>query len=182
MEAAIFLRSERLTYRQTTVSDLEQIVAVENDAENIAYIIPWSKEQHAAVLSDSDKKHIVIEDEHMSWVGYVILAGLDSPHHSVELVRIVISKKNKGYGREAIKAMLKYIIEDLQAHRIWLDVKEYNERAKQLYLSLGFKQEGILRECIKNGDKYESLIVMSLLQQEVTHALGNKKTSAGRSH
>ncbi|WP_230873837.1 GNAT family N-acetyltransferase [Paenibacillus woosongensis] len=164
----MLLKSERLTYRPTMASDLEMVLAIENEHENIAYIIPWPRDQHMAALCDSDKRHIVIEDQVANLVGYLILAGLDSPHHSIELVRIVIAEKNKGYGREAIKAILQYVFDGLSAHRVWLDVKEYNERAKQLYSALGFKQEGILRECIKNGDQYESLIVMSLLRQEFT--------------
>lgn len=168
MKSTISMRSERLIYRLTTVRDLEMVLTQENDRENISYIFPWSRDGHVTTLSDSDKRHIVIEDEDMNQVGYIILAGLESPHQNIELVRIVISKKNNGYGREAIKAILQYVFEGLGAHRIWLDVKEHNERAKQLYLSLGFKQEGILRESIKNGDQYESLILMSMLRQEFT--------------
>ncbi|MGG4552303.1 GNAT family N-acetyltransferase [Paenibacillus humicus] len=168
MNSSMLLKSERLTYRSTMASDLEMVLAIENDHENRSYIIPWPRDQHMAALRDSDKRHIVIEDEAANPVGYMILAGLDSPHHSIELVRIVIAEKNKGYGREAVKAVLQYAFKGLSAHRVWLDVKEYNERAMQLYLALGFKQEGVLRECIKNGDQYESLIVMSLLRQEFT--------------
>ncbi|AZK45117.1 GNAT family N-acetyltransferase [Paenibacillus lentus] len=168
MKSAIFMRSERLVYRLTMVRDVEMVLTLENDRENISYIIPWSRDEHITTLNDSDKRHIVIEDEELNQVGYIILAGLENPHQNIELVRIVISKKNKGYGREAIRALLQHVFGELGAHRIWLDVKVHNERARQLYLSLGFKQEGILRECIKNGDHYESLILMSLLRQEFT--------------
>lgn len=166
MKSSKFLKSERLTYRQTVNNDIETVLSIENDSENITYIIPWSKEQHIKTLSDSDKKHIVIEDIDESIVGYIILAGLESPHNNVELVRITISEKSKGYGKEALNTILKYIFEDLNAHRLWLDVKDYNERAKNIYLSLGFKEEGHLRECIKNNDNYESLILMSMLNHE----------------
>ncbi|XEC96599.1 GNAT family N-acetyltransferase [Paenibacillus tarimensis] len=165
MKSGLFLYSKRLTYRQTVVCDLDTVLSIENDNENIRYIIPWSKDQHVKTLSDTDKKHIVIEDNKKQ-VGYIILAGLGSLHDNIELVRITISEKAKGYGKEALNTILKYIFEDHNAHRLWLDVKEYNERAKHIYLSLGFKQEGILRECIKNGDKFESLIIMSILKHE----------------
>jgi diamine N-acetyltransferase len=39
-------------------------------------------------------------------------------------------------------------------------------RACHLYESEGFVREGVLRECIWNGETYESLIVMSMLEQE----------------
>jgi RimJ/RimL family protein N-acetyltransferase len=55
---------------------------------------------------------------------------------------------------------------DLSAHRFWLDVKTLNERAYQLYRSEGFVEEGRLRESVRAGDGYDSLIVMSMLDRE----------------
>jgi len=60
----------------------------------------------------------------------------------------------------------KLCFEEWRAHRLWLDVKEHNMRARHLYESEGFVREGVLRECIRNGETYESLIVMSMLEQE----------------
>lgn len=39
-------------------------------------------------------------------------------------------------------------------------------RAKKLYESEGFIVEGCLRECLKTFDKWESLIIMSILKKE----------------
>ena len=55
---------------------------------------------------------------------------------------------------------------DLGAHRFWLDVKSKNERAPAPYRSEGFVEEGRLRESVRSGDGYDSLIVMSLLEPE----------------
>ena len=43
---------------------------------------------------------------------------------------------------------------------------EDNNRAIWLYTSEGFIKEGMLREALKIGDRYVSLIVMSVLQSE----------------
>jgi diamine N-acetyltransferase len=55
---------------------------------------------------------------------------------------------------------------DLKAHRFWLDVKSLNQRAQALYASEGFVEEGRLRESVRAGDGYDSLIVMSMLDRE----------------
>ena len=55
---------------------------------------------------------------------------------------------------------------DLGAHRFWLDVKSANVRALTLYRSEGFVEEGRLRESVRNGAGWDSLIVMSLLEPE----------------
>ena len=52
------------------------------------------------------------------------------------------------------------------AHRLWLDVYDNNVRAQNVYEAQGFTREGILRECIKAGNTYYSLIVMSILEYD----------------
>ena len=53
------------------------------------------------------------------------------------------------------------------AHRVWIDVKVHNDRARRAYTAVGFVQEGILRErrCCRTAI-YESLVIMSLLREE----------------
>jgi RimJ/RimL family protein N-acetyltransferase len=55
---------------------------------------------------------------------------------------------------------------DLGAHRFWLDVKSLNVRAQALYRSEGFVEEGRLRDSVKTDEGYDSLILMSMLEDE----------------
>jgi Acetyltransferases, including N-acetylases of ribosomal proteins len=55
---------------------------------------------------------------------------------------------------------------DLGAHRFWLDVHSANTRALALYRSEGFVEEGRLRESVRNGEGFDSLIVLSMLRDE----------------
>lgn len=111
--------------------------------------------------------HLIIEEgvSHRI-VGYIILAGLQNPNRNIEFKRIVITDKGKGYGRKALKLIKKIAFEQLKAHRLWLDVRYKNLRAQNLYLSEGFIKEGVLRECVLYNGKYESLILMSILENE----------------
>jgi RimJ/RimL family protein N-acetyltransferase len=54
----------------------------------------------------------------------------------------------------------------LAAHRVWLDVKVGNERARRAYASVGFVDEGVLRDALRADGGYESLAVMSILDHE----------------
>lgn len=157
--------------RPTTLEDLQFVLDVEHAEPNREFIIPWSRAQHALSLSDDDVRHFVaVRKTDQTPVGYVILAGLTNPNQCVELKRIVISEKGRGYGRAAVRAVKHLVLGELQAHRLWLDVKETNHRAQTLYESEGFIREGLLRECLKVGDRYESLLLMSILRNE--HAPG----------
>ncbi|WP_315969956.1 GNAT family protein [Brevibacillus massiliensis] len=81
-------------------------------------------------------------------------------------MRIVITDKGKGYGKEATGLIQDFVFTQLKAHRLWLDVKDHNLRAIHVYESAGFQVEGKLRECIRTDDRYESLIIMGILERE----------------
>ncbi len=153
--------------RRTTEGDLQYVLAAEADQDNRPFITAWPEENHRGVLNDANIQHLIIESKPNNIrVGFVILAGLQSEHRSIEFMRLVITEKGKGYGRAAVRTIKRHAFETLEAHRLWLDVKEHNKRARALYEQEGFRYEGTLRECLKSTDGFESLVVMSLLEQE----------------
>jgi len=152
--------------RATTLKDLPFILTAEQDADSRQFIIPWSAEQHATALGDSDIAHLVIEQKGRESVGFVIVAGLTNAHASLEFRRIVVSAKGKGIGRAAVRLVKQLAFAQWHAHRLWLDVKQNNLRARRLYESEGFAVEGLIRECLRGESGYESLIVMSMLEKE----------------
>lgn len=99
-------------------------------------------------------------------MGYMILAGMESPHEALELMRITIDEKGQGYGKEAILWVINFCFDTLGYHRLWLDVFTDNHKAISLYRQLGFTREGILRDCKKYGDHYRSMMLFSMLEEE----------------
>ena len=150
--------------RQTEEVDIDYIVSAENNEENRQYIIPWSREKHLQAMNTPDILHLIVQKE--AKVGYAILAGLTNVDNAIELRRIVITEKGKGYGRATIEMIKELAFNNYKAHRLWLDVKVQNIRAQSIYKAAGFVVEGILRECLKTENRYDSLIIMSILQHE----------------
>lgn len=148
-------------------SEVGMIAAWEREPENERFIEPWTEQRHAAALDDSDLRHLIVEGED-GVVGFALLAGLTNENSSVEFRRLVIVRKGQGYGRAAVEMVKQMCFEDLDAHRLWLDVVESNDRARSLYESAGFRVEGILRDSLKQGDEFASLVVMSILRPEFT--------------
>lgn len=150
--------------RNTEELDLDYVLRAESNDENRQYIISWPHEKHLQAVRDPDITHLIVQNE--TNVGYVILAGLLDANQSIELRRIVITEKGRGYGKATVEIIKKLAFETYHAHRLWLDVKTQNHRAQAIYSGAGFMTEGTLRECLKSGDRYESLVIMSMLQQE----------------
>ena len=152
---------------RTSEDDLDFVLSAEQSAENRAFVTVWTREQHLGALSSKDLSHLIIENTaDGNRVGYIILAGLADANQSIEFRRIVVTEKGRGYGRAALRMVKKLAFAELKAHRLWLDVKEHNVRARNMYESEGFVAEGVLRECIKSDVGFESLVVMSMLNSE----------------
>ena len=163
----------RVRLRPTMSSDIEYVLSLETDPENLQFITPWERTQHEAAIRFPDFRHFIIEGgAGLDAAGFLILIGCRSQNQSLELKRMVVQSKGAGYGRAALRVAKKVAFDDLRAHRLWLDVKEGNSRAQALYDSEGFVTEGRLREAVKVGAGFESLVVMSMLRAEFTGRRG----------
>lgn len=160
-------RSENLVLCRSEEKDLDFVLKTEQHPDNNPFVGQWTREEHQDTFSKDDLLHLMITSvKDGKPVGYIIIAGLKNRNRSIELRRIVIAEKGKGYGRETLRLVKKLAFETLKAHRLWLDVREHNTRARTLYRSEGFTEEGVLRECILYKASYESLVVMSMLEVE----------------
>ncbi|MFJ7746767.1 GNAT family N-acetyltransferase [Peribacillus sp. NPDC097295] len=76
------------------------------------------------------------------------------------------SKRNKGYGTDALKLILRYAFYELNLERVGLEVIEYNEGGIRAYEKVGFQQEGRKRSVVyRDGSRYD-VIVMGLLHND----------------
>ena len=162
-----------LELKLTLKEELRNILEIEKHPDNLQFIGAYSMERHREVIENSDELHLTFKDQG-KLIGYAILQGLENPNDVIEFKRITIAEKGKGYGRAALKAVKKYCFEKLNCHRLWLDVFDFNSRARHLYKSEGFKEEGLIRECIKREDGYKNLVLMSILKQEYESSNENK--------
>lgn len=158
-------RENVVRLRPTQLADLDYVLTAENAPENAIYIRQWSRDRHTAVIAAADEAHFTLEVNGQP-VGYAILEDLANPDQSVLLRRLVVTEKGKGYGRQALRLIAQAAFETYNAHRLWLDVKPTNDRAKALYVKTGFVYEGCLRESLKTPNGFESMEIMSMLQSE----------------
>lgn len=73
--------------------------------------------------------------------------------------------RGRGYGTDALSALLNYGFIDLNLNRIWCEVYSFND-AINSYRKLGFKDEGVLREHIYIEGKYYDTYMLGLLKKE----------------
>jgi diamine N-acetyltransferase len=158
-------KKSSIIIKTTTETDLDYITQAEKHPHNVPYVGQWSSEQHRKSFTNPDIAHRTIWVDGQR-VGYYILRGLQNPYRSIEFMRLVVTVKGKGYGRQVMQHIKRLAFEQLKAHRLWLDVRADNLLAKELYISEGFIEEGTLRECDKMDGEWVSLTILSILEEE----------------
>lgn len=160
-------QQRQVRLRPTRINDLEFVLGTERDPENAPFIRQWTEEQHRSAIDAENAAHFIItaRPDHRP-VGYVILCNLDRDDHAVQLKRLVIAEKGRGFGRSAMQCVKAVAFDEFRVHRLWFEVTTGNARAMNLYKSDGFVQEGTLREAAWIMGRRVSLIVMSMLEPE----------------
>jgi RimJ/RimL family protein N-acetyltransferase len=171
-----FSTGERIYLRPHEEEDINLFEKWFNDPEYRVlegYPLPQNKVELKRFFEEmcKDEKGVYLGislQENDRLIGSVSLFGIDRISRSVEF-GIGIGEKDcwgKGYGTEAINLILDYCFDTLNMHRVWLRVRDYNQRAIRCYERAGFRREGILRESLYISGAYHDQVCMSLLKEE----------------
>ena len=152
--------------RAAILTDLPHIVALERLPESRRYVGQWTDEHHARAMAGPDARYFVHQDETGQITAYLILLGFEEGSASIEFKRFVVAQTGRGLGRRLLAEMLRIVFDQIRAHRFFLDVVEDNARARHLYRSFGFTEEGVMREATQRDGIWHSLVLMSLLDRE----------------
>lgn len=89
--------------------------------------------------------------------------------NSVVEVGIFIGDKaylSKGYGTDAMRTLINFIFDEMNIHKVKLNVYSFNPRAIRSYEKLGFTKEGVLRKELFRAGAYHDIHVMGLFREE----------------
>ncbi len=176
---------EKIRLREYRKEDAEQAKEYVNDPEvkrllnpNIPYLITLEEEQKwvDGQSSFKDTYNFAIETiEGNKYIGGCGINNIDWKN-SVAVVGIMIGDKNywgKGYGTDAMKTLVRFIFEQMNIHKIKLNVFSYNERAIKSYEKCGFRIEGKLLQEIYRDGKYYDDIIMGLIRETYMNEVTN---------
>ena len=111
---------------------------------------------------------VIADRESNNCWGHVGLYNIDHRIRCAEFA-IMIGHRSawgQGVGRKCTQFVLEYGFEDLNLNRIYLSVLATNERAINLYLKIGFREEGKLEQAQYKGGCYVDVVLMRILRKE----------------
>lgn len=172
------LYGKRVRLRAIEREDIPAFLRWLNDPEVRRFLVlhePLSRTKEeqwfAELLSRPNELVLGIEvktDTGWILIGNIGLHQLDLKNRSADL-GIVIGEKEfwgKGYGREAIRILLRYAFLELGLNRVELETFAFNERAIRCYAALGFKKVGVRRKAFFRDGAFHDVILMDLLAEE----------------
>lgn len=172
------VRGERVYLRASERSDIPLFVRWLNDAETASYLsmrAPMSvamEEQWFIRMLESQGKdayHFVIcrlEDD--TPIGTIGLFRVDTVNGSAGIGISIGAKElwGQGLGTDAMLALLDFGFGQLRLERMWLEVHDYNVRARRSYEKCGFVLEGTERHAIFRRGRFIDAHLMSILRAE----------------
>jgi RimJ/RimL family protein N-acetyltransferase len=173
----------RLRLRAVERDDLPRFVAWLNDPEvreNLMLNLPLSmaqEERWFENLLNRPQAEAPLVIEILTADGWVMIGnvGLNEINLTARWAEVGIfigDKKywNQGYGRDALRLMLRHAFNNLNLNRVELRVYENNRRAIKSYENTGFVHEGSMRQKVFRNGKYLDELVMAVLRSEWTDA------------
>ncbi len=155
--------------------DLPTFVRWMNDPEVRQYLeiyLPMSMAEEEqwfeAHLKDDTSRIFGIESEDGRLIGNVGLGDLDWKNRNAHLGIVIAEKERwgRGYGTDAIRALLDFAFNQMNLHRVYLSVFDFNERAIRCYEKCGFRHEGRARQTHFVNGAYHDAILMAILREE----------------
>ncbi len=172
------LFGESIRLRAIEREDIPAFVRWFNDPEVRRYLLmykPLSKAREErwfeAHLDKQDEFIFAIEartEEGWVHIGNIGLHRVDWKNRNATL-GIVLGEKaywGRGYGTDAVRTALRFAFQELNLHRVELEVVAENLRAIRCYEKAGFIREGTRREALFGDGRYHDAYMMAVLAGE----------------
>lgn len=187
-KAKPILSGPRVELRALQERDLPKVYAWKNDYELTVQIgahpMPTSRHEVEKWFrkNQSDKNQYlfgIYAKGKSSAVGLARLMFIDWINSNAELGIYIADRKlrGRGLGRESVELLVDFAFRALNLHKVHLRVAESNKTAIELYRRCGFTPEGTLREHFWTAGRFEDVLVMGNVREEVrlTTAQGSAK-------
>lgn len=125
----------------------------------------------------------VIEQMEDGWFfGLVEVRDINREHSQGELsFWLTVEAWGRGYMSDVVGVVVQYGFEDLDLNRLFAYHMTRNPASGRVLEKNGFKQEGLLRQCVRKWGQFEDVALMAILRQEWQIIKPNKPAALAKS-
>lgn len=168
-----------LTFRKMTVDDIPAVIELDQKSFNL----PWPERSFRFELTDNPASRCWVADLDGKLVGMIVIWLIIDEAH-VATVATHPNYRRQGIGKRLLAHALRHMIQD-GARSSFLEVRESNLAAQEMYRKFGYEVTGRRRRYYRDND--EDAILMNLeslnaerLMMDDTHSTLDKDTQNGR--
>jgi RimJ/RimL family protein N-acetyltransferase len=118
---------------------------------------PGASERHFAIERKDDRSHIGNASLHdIDWISRTAWFGLFIGEPTAW---------NRGFGSDAIATLVRFAFDEMNLHKVRINVFDYNERAKHVLQNHGFVEEGkLVRDFYREGG-WHDIVIFSIFRE-----------------
>ena len=177
------IKGKIVTLRQMTMDDMQMICDMFNDPELENLVVGWAfplsfeqqKQWYERNINDQRNFRFVIDTPEDGAVGIATLTDIDWKNrratHGIKLANK--ERRTKGLGTDTVMALMRYAFDELGLHRLdgsWFD---FNTPSRGLYTKCGWKEEGVIRECVYKRGEWRDLTIVGILESDYRDLIAN---------
>lgn len=165
-----------IALRSITEADTENVLRWRNSDKVRRYFNyqePVTENEHASWLEHEVQnghvhQFIVHSNDLGKDIGSVYLKNISETSRKAEYGVFFGEPEaiGKGYGTIVAKAMIDYAFNNLQLHKLYLQVHATNLRAIKCYEKAGFFTEAVLKDHVFVNGSYCDIVIMSILNDD----------------
>ena len=122
------------------------------------------------IHNDGERRFVIDVDN--QFAGVVELMDINFIHRNTEIQIIIKSEfRGRGLSKKAMLKGLDYAFNILNMHKVYLFADAKNTIALNLYKSIGFKKEGVLRKHFFAEGTYRDSVFMGIFKNKVQSSL-----------
>lgn len=168
------LSSDHLALRPLEPEDLDFLYRWENESSiwgEGSMVPPFSRYDlknyiaNATDIFTSRELRLVAEEtaSHQT-VGMVDLFDFEPLSKRVELGILIADEfRGKGYAREVVDMVRRYVFDYLRCHQILARVCVKNEPCLRLFRGIGFSEAGVLKDWVRDGNDWADCLLFQLI-------------------
>ncbi len=123
------------------------------------------------IFDDSQNIYLgVCLTENNQLIGYVQINNIDLRNLKAEWGGTLIGERQylgKGYGKRASQLLLRFLFDQYPINKCYARCLEEHPATVKLLKSLGFNQDGVLRQDLYKNGEFKNVLLFSILRNEI---------------
>jgi RimJ/RimL family protein N-acetyltransferase len=170
-----YFRGEKISLRAFDRKDIELAASWNNNEEITSYMLSrfpvsiYEQEKwYEKTMNDKTKKKlIIVNNTSKSSIGMVSLFNIDLKNLSAEVgVYLTPSAQGKGYAKEAIQLISRFAFNEMNMHKLYASVIEFNKASVKTFESAGFSFEYTKKEAVYTNGRFFDVVYLCLFKRD----------------